>query len=185
VSTDVHPLTPDRWADFEKLFGKSGAFGGCWCMYFRLRSSENRRATSAGNKASMRAIVDSGEPPGLLAYVDGEPAGWVSLDPREKFAHLEHSRTLKRLDDRPVWSIVCFVIGKKFRRRGLSQLLLEAAIDHARKHGATTLEAYPIEPREKLKGFDGFTGIRSVFERCGFIEAGRAVNGRAIMRRAL
>ena len=180
--TEIHPLTPERWADFEKLFGPKGASGGCWCMYFRTRSSEQRRSTNASNKAAMRGIVDSGETPGLVAYVDGEPAGWVSLDPREKFPHLEYSRKYKRLDDQPVWTVVCFVIGEEFRRQGLSEQLLEAAVAHARKNGARIVEAYPIEPRNELTGFAGFTGIRSVFERCGFAEAGRTVNGRPIMR---
>jgi len=154
-------------------------------MYFRTRSGEQRRATNAMNKAAMRSIVDSGDPPGLIAYVDGEPAGWVSLDPREKFPHLEYSRKYKRLDDQPVWTVVCFVIGAEYRRQGLSERLLEAAVAHAHKKGARILEAYPIEPRDELRGFAGFTGIRSVFERCGFVEAGRAENGRAVMRRVL
>jgi GNAT superfamily N-acetyltransferase len=181
----IEPLTPDRWEDFERLFGPQGASGGCWCMHFRTRSSEQRRATGSQNKAAMRRIVDSGEPPGLLAYVDGEPAGWVSLDPREKFPHLVHSRKYRALDDQPVWNVVCFVIGENFRRQGLSEKLLEAAVQYARKNGARIVEAYPIEPHDELIGYAGFTGIRSVFDRCGFTEAGRAGNGRPIMRRML
>jgi GNAT superfamily N-acetyltransferase len=154
-------------------------------MYFRTRSSEQRRATNATNKAAMRKIVKAGPPPGLLAYVDGEPAGWVSLDPREKFPHLEYSRKYKRIDDKPVWTVVCFVIGAEYRRQGLSEKLLDAAVKYARKNGARIVEAYPIEPRNELTGFAGFTGIQSVFERSGFVEAGRTGNGRAVMRRTV
>lgn len=131
----------------------------------------------------MRSIVDSGDPPGLIAYVDGQPAGWVSLAPREKFPHLEFSRKYKRLDDQQVWTVVCFVIGAEYRRQALSERLLEAAVAHAEKNGARIVEAYPIEPGNELTGFAGFTGIRSVFERCGFVVAGRTRNGRAVMRR--
>ena len=32
-SFEFHPLTKDRWIDFEALFGARGAYGGCWCMW--------------------------------------------------------------------------------------------------------------------------------------------------------
>jgi len=86
---EAHPVTAERWADLEKLFGPSGAYGGCWCMYFRMRSSENARAKGSERKAAMKALVASGPPPGLLVYLNGEPAGWVSLDPRERFKMLQ------------------------------------------------------------------------------------------------
>ena len=185
VSLTVHPLTPDRWADFERLFGPSGASGGCWCMWFRLRRKESDRNSGKQNKQAMRELVDSGVPPGLLCDIDGEPAGWVSLGPREDFTHLEHSRTLRRVDDRPVWSIVCFVIGQQFRRQGLMTRLLDAATDYARQHGATTVEAYPVEAGAWLGGYDGYTGIASAFRRAGFVEVARASERQLIMRREL
>lgn len=179
---EVHPLTPHRWDDLEHLFGKRGAWGGCWCMWFRLRSGENRRNTTAQNRAALKGIVDSAEPPGLLVYLDGEPAGWVSLDPREKFARLQHGRVWKPLDDKPVWSIVCFVVGRKYRKQRLMTRLLDEAVDYARSRGATTVEAYPVEATKELEGFDGFTGIASTFRRAGFKEAGRLSNGQPVVR---
>jgi GNAT superfamily N-acetyltransferase len=178
----IHPLKPDRWADLETLFGPSGADGGCWCMWFRLRRSEMARSTNAKNKAALKRIVGSGHPPGLIAYVDGKPAGWVSLDPRERYAMLMHGRIWKPLDDTPVWSIVCFVVGKPYRRQGVMSRPLDAAVDYARDHGAETLEAYPVDATEELTGYDGFTGIASVFKRAGFREAGRMSNGRPVVR---
>lgn len=178
----VHPLTPDRWNDLEKLFGKGGGYGGCWCMWFRLRRKDFNANRAPDNKAALKAIVKSGPPPGMLAYVDGEPAGWVSLDSRERFDMLEHARIYKRIDDKPVWSIVCFVVGRKYRRQGMSSKLLAGAIDYARNNGASTLEAYPVEPTDELKGDRGFQGIRSVFEEAGFREVARLSNGRPVMR---
>ena len=172
----IHPVSADRWGDFERLFGPGGAYGGCWCMYFRMRSADNARAKASERKAGIRSLVESGGEPGLIAYVGGEPAGWVSLDPREKFPRIVHSRLFKPIDGGPVWSIVCFVIGKRYRRQRLSERLLAAAIDYARDHCASAVEAYPIEPSEELKGYAGFTGIRSVFERAGFVEVARREN---------
>ena len=182
VNLTVHPLTPARWADFERLFGPSGAYGGCWCMWFRLRRKELDHNSGQQNKQAMHELVGSGVPPGLIAYIEGEPVGWVSLGPRTDFPHLEHSRTLRRIDDRPVWSIVCFVVGAQFRGRGLMSQLLEAATDYARPHGAATVEAYPIEPGGTLTGCDGYTGIASAFRRAGFVEVARASERQVIMR---
>lgn len=179
----VHPLTPERWPDLEKLFGPGGASGGCWCMWFRLRRKEFGATTSSQHKAGLKAIVDSGRPPGLLAYVEGEVAAWVSLDPRERFDMLMHGSVWKPVDDTPVWSIVCFVVGKKYRRQGMMSRLIGAAAAYAKDHGARTLEAYPVEPSGELTGDHGFTGIHSAFDRAGFREVARMSNGRPVMRR--
>jgi len=130
----------------------------------------------------MKAIVVGEEPPGLLAYLDGEPVGWVSLDRRERLDHFEHSRKLKALD-RPegLWAIVCFVIHKAHRKRGLMGRLLEGALDFARERGARVIEAYPIEPLGELKSYQGFEGIASVFERAGFLRVG-GTEARPVMR---
>jgi hypothetical protein len=179
---DVHPLTPDRWPDLERLFGPAGAYGGCWCMYFRLRSKDNARATNAARKAGLKAIVESAQPPGLIAYAGGEPAGWVSLDRRDRFTMLTYSRMYKAASGDPdLWTIVCFVVGRERRRRGLMGRLLAGAIEYARAEGATAVEAYPQEPGEELKGYAGYMGIRTVFDRAGFIEVARLANGRPHM----
>ena len=185
TKVEVHPLTPNRWADFEKLFGPRGAYAGCWCMWPRLRSKDWNASRAAGRKASINGIVEADERPGLLAYLDGEPAGWVSLDRRERLEHFEYGRKLKALD-RPqeLWSIVCFVIDKEHRGKGLMGRLLEAALDYARKQGAAVVEAYPIEPQGDLKSYQGFEGIASVFERAGFRRVG-GTDSRPVVRMEL
>ena len=143
-------------------------------MWPRLRSRDFAKRKGPENKEAMREVVESEEPPGLLAYVDGEPVGWVALDRRERLAHFEYSRKLKPLD-RPegLWSIVCFVIDKRHRRQGLMTRLLDAALEYARERGARVVEAYPIDPQGDLRSYHGFTGIASVFERAGFVRVGR------------
>lgn len=181
----IHPLTPERWADFEKLFGPGGAYGGCWCMWPRLRSKEWSASRAAGRKDAMKGIVGSGEVPGLLAYAEGEPVGWVSLDRRERLEHFEYSRKVKGLD-RPdgLWSIVCFVIDKRSRGQCLMSHLLEAALEYARERGERAVEAYPVDPQGELKSYQGFEGIASVFERAGFGPVA-GTEGRPVMRKLL
>ncbi|HWP62444.1 MAG TPA: GNAT family N-acetyltransferase [Candidatus Binatia bacterium] len=166
----VEPLTPDRWPDLVRLFSAGGDPKWCWCAWWRLPSSEWRLTDPARNQAVLRAAVEGGPPPGLLGYLDGEPVGWVSLGPREAFPRLERSKLLARLDERPVWSIVCFVVARTHRRRGVARALLRAAIDHARRSGATCLEAYPVDPGEgRLPAASAYTGTVRLFEGEGFV----------------
>lgn len=138
--TEVHPLTAERWDDFETLFGTRGACGGCWCMWWRLKQSDFDAQRGQANQALMRALVESGPAPGLLAYRAGQPAGWIALSPRQSYPRLARSRILKPIDDQPVWSIVCFFIAKAHRRSGLALELLKSATAYARDQGAAILE---------------------------------------------
>jgi GNAT superfamily N-acetyltransferase len=149
ASLAFHPLTPDRWVDFEALalFGPRGAIRGCWCMWWRIKRKEFEANKDAGNKAAMKAIVHSGHVPGLLAYDGRLPVGWVSVAPRADFPVLGRSPILKPVDDKPVWSIVCFFIHRDYKGQGLSHRLLDAAVRHASAHGATIIEGYPIAPK--------------------------------------
>ena len=179
---EFQPVTPERWGDLEALFGEHGAYGGCWCMWWRLTRSEFAKQLGQGNKEALKRIVDAGEIPGLLAYADGQPVAWCSVAPRETFPALERSRTLKRVDDKPVWSIVCFFIAKSARRKGVMQKLLRAAVEYARAHGAKIVEGYPVEPTGRLSGSSGFTGVVSAFRRAGFVEVLRRSRAQPIMR---
>lgn len=185
TNLEIHPLTPERWADFETLFGPKGAYSGCWCMWWRLPRSEFSRQQGEGNRLGFKAIVESGAPAGLLAYIDGVPAGWISLAPREHYPALERSRILKRVDDRPVWSIVCFYMNRKYRRRGLMAPLIEAACDFAASHGAQIIEAYPIITGEHAAPVSTYMGSYQTFIKAGFFEVARPAPKHPILRRNL
>jgi GNAT superfamily N-acetyltransferase len=178
-----HPLTPDRWDDLETLFGKRGACAGCWCMYWRLKRSEFEALSGEGTHQALKALVDGGQAPGLLAYAGETPVGWCALAPRETYPVLENSRVLKRVDERPVWSVVCFFVDRRFRRQGLTVELLRAAVDYARQHGARMVEGYPVEPKkEKAPDVFVYTGLASAFLKAGFVEVLRRSETRPIMR---
>ncbi len=178
------PVTLDRWADFEELFGKRGACGGCWCMWWRLKRSEFERQKGDGNRRAMRALMEAGEVPGILAYTDDRPVGWCSVAPRSSFPVLGRSRILKPLDDTPVWSIVCLFVHKDYRDRGISVKLLEAAVDYARGQGAEIIEGYPVEPKkDRMPAVFAFTGLAAAFLHAGFTERARRSPTRPIMRR--
>jgi GNAT superfamily N-acetyltransferase len=178
-----HPLTIERWADFEKLFGERGACGGCWCMWWRLKRFEFERQKGGGNKKAIKRIVNSGEIPGILAYADGQAVAWCAVAPRETYPTLERSRTLKRVDDKPVWSIVCFFVAKPFRGKGITLKLLRAAIGHVHEHGGRIVEGYPTDPKEgRMPDVFVYTGLASAFRKAGFVEVARRSEKHPIMR---
>ena len=172
----IVPLTPDRLPDLAALFGQGGDPRWCWCSWYRTSGGgwpAKRDDRVAPNRAVMqdavRTLGRQGRAPGLVAYRDGEAVGWVSLGPREDYPRLEHSTVLRRLDDKPVWSIVCFVVGKRSRGQGIANALLEAAMDYARERGATLLEAYPTDSHGKrIPAAYAYTGTLGMFERAGF-----------------
>jgi GNAT superfamily N-acetyltransferase len=153
-------------------------------MWWRTSRSEFARQQGDGNRRAMQAIVQSGKIPGILAYVQGEPAGWCSVAPRQDYPCLERSRVLKRLDDTPVWSIVCFFVAKGHRGQGHSLALIRAAVDYVRRQGGKVVEAYPTQHTgERLPAVSSFMGLPAVFRQAGFVECARPSKSKVVMRR--
>jgi len=152
-------------------------------MWWRLKRSEFERLKGSKNKTALKKMVKSGQVPGILAYSQGKPIAWCSVGPRETYPALERSRVLKRIDDKPVWSVVCLFVAKGFRKRGVSVKILQAAVDYARVNGAKIVEGYPIKPK-KGRWPDAFvwTGLPSAFQKAGFREVHRGSPTRPIMR---
>ena len=184
-ASKILPLTPSRWAELEKLFGERGACGGCWCMYWRLPRARWVRQKGTGNKSAFRQVVNSGEVPGLLAYADGESAGWCALVPRERYPRLAASRTLKPLDEQPVWSITCFIVARPYRRQGITLSLLNEALEYASRHGARIVEGYPSEEKKGCPDVFYYRGLVSTFRKAGFKEVARRSPSSCIMRRTI
>jgi len=183
---EIQPLTPDRWDDLETLFGPSGEYSGCWCMFWRITRSQfaaQCRNGGAENKAAFHEVVVSGEVPGLLAYAHGKPVGWCAVAPREVYATLERSTTLKRIDDKPVWAITCFFVAHGWRRKAVYIALISAAIDHMRGLGGTMLEAYPTLHEPGMKAPSNapvYMGLSAAFRIAGFVEVARPGNSRRV-----
>jgi len=183
MTVEIHPLTPDRWQDFESLFGAHGAYGGCWCMFWRQTRKDFERLKGQENRALFKGLVDGGDMPGLLAYMDGQPAGWAAVAQRAQYPTMQRSRVIAPVDDEPVWSVSCFYIGKKYRRQGLTVALLKAAVRFAAERGARIIEGYPTDPGDKAH-VDAYvyTGLASAFIQAGFKEVLRRAEKRPIMR---
>jgi GNAT superfamily N-acetyltransferase len=182
ASLSFHPLTSNRFADFERLFGPRGACGGCWCMFWKLRGKAFDENTGEPARQMQKSIVDSGIVPGLLAYLDGEPVGWVAVEPRLDYPRLAHSRILKPVDDADVWSVTCFFVAKQARRQGLTVEMLKAAIDHVKDQGGKIIEGYPVDVKKDMPPVFIYHGTAAAFKKAGFVEVTRRSETRPIMR---
>jgi GNAT superfamily N-acetyltransferase len=181
-----HPLTPDRWPDLERLFGPNGACAGCWCMYYRQSRPDWKSSQGPARKSAFKAVCKkSPHPPGVIAYRDDQPVGWVAVAPRADYIRLQQSKILVPYDDKPVWSVTCFFIHRTARRQGLMEKLIGAAVDFAREEGATLVEAYPKPVAEKQSAGDLFVGTLSAFERAGFKVMAELSEKRVLVRKTL
>jgi ribosomal protein S18 acetylase RimI-like enzyme len=185
------PATADRWADVRTMLTPGNNPQGCWCLAWRLTSGEFGRASGAEREARLRALVEAEPAPGVLAYLDETVVGWCNVGPRTAMGRLVRSRTIPAIDDRPVWSVVCFVVRTGYRRRGIAEELLNAAVDHAAASGAPAIEGYPVDPDgTRLSTSLMYVGTVGMFERAGFHKVRRTAATSArltrwVMRRDL
>ncbi|MFM2354688.1 MAG: hypothetical protein RLZZ528_424 [Pseudomonadota bacterium] len=182
------PLTPDLAGAFTDLFGLSGACYGCWCTYFRLRPATRAALDGDAKRDLMLARIAAGPPPGLLAFRDDQPIGWMQVGPRADVPEWNNpGRSSTPLPDAPaadpaVWAISCFFVRARERGRGLSGPFLRAAIAHARANDARVIEASPMDRAKQSKSIGLFVGSTSTFLKAGFTEVARAKPGRPLVR---
>ena len=166
----IEPLTSATWDALAALFREGGDPRWCWCQHWRLRSKDMAAAKVPQLRERLHDQALSPQPPGLVAFDGDRAVGWVSLGPRTDFERIERSRVIPRVDDRPVWSIVCIAVSSTARGRGVARTLLDAAVDHPPARGASMLEAYPVavDAGEPIHPDAAFTGTLPMFERAGF-----------------
>jgi GNAT superfamily N-acetyltransferase len=184
----IEAATADRWDDVAAVMGTRGDPSRCWCQYFRSETGPFVIEDRDGNREAMRRQLTTAEVPhGLIAYEGERPVGWCAVAPRADYPRIEHMRVPQATPAEPgTWSVTCFVVRVGHRRSGVAEALLEAAVDFAGRHGATTLEAYPFDL--SVRGTSAaslFVGTLSMFERAGFAEVARPFPARPVVRLTL
>lgn len=174
-------VSPETAGDLECFSRTHGKFRYCSCMRWRATSGDFARLGKGRRSAALDDLARSGEAVGMLAYHQDAPVGWCSMAPRESYAALERSAVLPRVDDQPVWSVVCFFLDRHHRGLGLRAKLLAAAIEDARSRGATAIEAYPWPGGASYR----YMGTREMYSAVGFADVPRPDGLRPVMRLAL
>lgn len=186
---EVRPATV--FEDVAVLVGPKRATSSvCFCLSYRLGSAENNALRGPERAERVRQLCAQEPPPGVVAYLEGEPVGWAAVHPRSGTS-FARSRRIPHVDDLDVWSLWCFRVRPGHRRQGIVHALVEGAVEHARERGAPAIEGYPVDNgAERVDPTMAYVGTRRVFERAGFTLAaptGSVLDGfpRVLMRRDL
>lgn len=191
VTITTEEATITRWDDVQHSLSGGGDGRSCQCIWPVVRNKDWQATTFEQRREMLHDEVAAGPPPGLIAYVDGEAAGWIRIGPRIAQLRVLHTRsiteaTAEPLDDDTVWSVTCFVVRREHRGKGLNARLLAAAIEHARDAGARLLEAYPVDTTTgKHRPNDLFHGALSTFLSAGFEQGPPISGGRVLVTRPL
>ncbi|MYW97481.1 GNAT family N-acetyltransferase [Amycolatopsis rubida] len=169
---------------FEQLFGPGGVRGGCWCAFFRLAGPDFKAAGREGRKGHVRTEAQDGKPLRFLGIVDGEPLGWVAVPPRKDNPRLARSRVMASDEPGAVWSITCFYIHRRGRRRGLATALLRAGVDYAVEEGVEAVEGYPVSDGTRSAA-DLYHGTTGMFADAAFEVVEKRGPARALVRRRI
>jgi ribosomal protein S18 acetylase RimI-like enzyme len=173
---EIRPLTPARVDDVKTI--TASTFGSqCWDLWWRYTDEQKKAVGIVGgskeqNVQRRREIVQKlarrKHAPVLVAYANGEPAGFVSLGPRSDYDQLRAGKTTQSVDDVPAWVIPCMTVRKTYRGRGIAFALLRAAIAYAGQHGAPAIEGYPRPDERRFSDGAVFMGTEELFRRAGF-----------------
>lgn len=176
------PASPDRLDDLRAVLDETYASRCCWCAYWYRPNADYKAGWGKDNPLTLTEKIEAGEEPGIIAYVAGEPAAWVSVAPRQAFDRLNRSKNFAPLDGIPVWAVNCFVVARAHRRQGLTTALARFAAEFAFGKGAPGVEAYPIVPSTRSSAGDLFVGTERTFLEAGYREVARPLPRRPIMR---
>ncbi|MBS2537704.1 GNAT family N-acetyltransferase [Catenulispora sp. NF23] len=191
----IVPANEASWSDLQAILKSANCHGcRCYCQRFKSPGSDWRTVSDEERAFRLQAQTSCGDPKarttsGLVAYRDGEPVGWVSVEPRTGFGALRRSRVPwqgrdEDKDDSGVWAVTCFHTRPGHRKQGVAGELAKATVPFARERGAKALEAYPmvVEPGDSVPWGETHVGTKTMFEDCGFVEVSRPTLRRVVMR---
>ena len=84
----IVPASEASWSDLQAVLGARGDSARCQCQRYKMQPGESWASVGREELASrFRRQTDCGRPEsgstsGLVAYFDGEPAGWCAVEPR-------------------------------------------------------------------------------------------------------
>ena len=188
AATTTTPVTVDRLPDLTDLFETHNTTKGCFCTYFFVPQKEYHAGWSGGNRAAFELFASETDVPvGVLAYEADVPVGWCAVGPRIRYPRTisPRAKILRDRDpaeDTDVWLVSCFFVRKGHRGKGLTKVLLDAAVNLAAAHDATAVEGFPLTASGTV---DEYLGREELFAACGFRAIAHPSPRRVVMRREL
>lgn len=189
MALTIEAVTSDLIDDVGRLFSADKLADKCWCMWFITPVKDFHAVGHEGNRARFCELVaNSDQPPGLLAYQNGEPVGWCAVGPRSRYVRALKTPTYSGGEvrkDSDIWLVPCFFVRKDARGAGVSRALLEAAVNLAKDNSATAIEGFPNSGTKRRSSGEIQVGFESLFSACGFKVIRTPSTSRVVMRREL
>lgn len=182
----IRPLSPELLNDYlaffeNDAFADNTHWASCYCYfhYAPFNYKQWKQRTMAQNRTAVSQLIRDSRMHGYLAYSAGKPVAWCNAAPRKLMTTLQEE---KELPADQIGSIVCFVVAKSNRGRGLARRLLKAACNGFLQQGLQYAEAYPM--KEALGEAANHMGPLSMYLDEGF-EPIREVGETVIVRKKL
>ena len=178
----IAALGPDTWDAFAGLAERhNGVFGGCWCTWFHTFSSEKSR-TVEGNRSLKQRLVAEGRAHAALVMDGDEAVAWCEYGPPSELPNIYHRKQYEaELDVEPDYRVTCIFVDRRYRRTGLSAVVLDGALRLIGEAGGGVVEGYPHDNQGTKKAVL-YSGTRALFERAGVTYVRSKGQGNCVMR---
>lgn len=190
-------LSEKTWPDFAKLFSQGNGWHHCWCVHFHRANPlpkthwlPTRALRAQRNRREQKKLIGRGCSHGILVYATGVPVGWCQYGPREELTRIDNMRIYRvpaaEMETAKLWRVTCFVVDRKYRRRGIAGVALQAALESIERQGGGVVEAYPAANwAGKSFGNMSTHGTVSMFKKAGFKRIAPFGNTNVVMRKTI
>lgn len=184
----VRPLSAETWDAFAALVERhNGIFGGCWCIWFHPDCAERGQGYD-GNRALKRRLVEEGAAHAALVFDGDRAVAWCEYGTPDELPNIHHRKDYEaHLDETPDYRLTCIFIDKAYRRRGLTEIALNGALDLIAEAGGGVVEGYPQDLSDGRRVGNSFlyNSTRALYERAGFTYIRPKGKGHTVMRRTV
>jgi GNAT superfamily N-acetyltransferase len=179
----IKALSIETWKDFEQLVQKhNGVWGGCWCTAFHPKSPEQRRSAEA-TKAYKERLVKEDSAHAALLFVGDTCVAWCQFGPPQELPNIYHRKEVESKMTLPDWRITCIFVDRDYRKKGLSFVALNGALELIKNSGGGVVESYPQDTEgRKISNSFLYNGTKEIFEKAGFTYEGKKGKNHCIMR---
>jgi GNAT superfamily N-acetyltransferase len=197
IKLSTKELTEATWTDFVRLFSRGNGWDHCFCVHFHRPRSlpkdqwlTTRKLRAARNRQEQKKLIDEGCSHGIPVYANGKPVGWCQYGPRGELTRIDNMSTDRvpalEIETGKLWRITCFVVDRKYRRRGFAGTALMAVLESIKRQGGGIVEAYPVADwGGKSFGNMSTHGTVSMFKKAGFKRVAPFGNTNVVIRKKI
>jgi GNAT superfamily N-acetyltransferase len=181
----VRELDSMTWPDQERVLEKhNGVWGGCWCVSFHLKRSEEKE-WSGKHRMLKEKLVRENKSHSALVYDRADVVGWCQFGPPLELPG--RMSGYSKLDVAPPdWRITCFFVDRDHRKEGVAKAALKGALGFIAAKGGGTVDGYPINTRGKPYSSSFlWGGTESMFAELGFRRLGALGTSKWVMRKVV